>query len=115
MACAEWPAATLATPQAGLERLRGGLEQHERGDAEGGGDRDEVVDVAAAASAFDAGNRRDGHGVAQRGGTGCQLALGDTAGGAGSLDSTGDSIPGRTDFQRCWGHAYFVTWDPRFG
>lgn len=55
------------TPQARVTLLRGRVEQGERGYAEGCGENDEVVDVAAALGALDPGQHRVGHGAAERG------------------------------------------------
>nr|BFD83366.1 hypothetical protein StreXyl84_27670 [Streptomyces sp. Xyl84] len=73
----------------GLDR-RGLQRQQDCGrDAEGGGDRDEVVDVTAAVGALGAAEGCVTHRAAQRGASGSQLVLGQAARDAYSLYGAG--------------------------
>ncbi len=75
------------------------VEKSQGRDAEGLGESDEVVDVAAALGAFDAGQHRVGHRAAEGGDAGGELALGETALGAEDFEGTGGPYSGGTYFQ----------------
>ena len=60
---------------------------------------EQVVDVAAALSAFDAGQHRVGHWPAKGGDASGQLSLGEAALGAENFDRAGGPYPGCADFQ----------------
>jgi hypothetical protein len=66
---------------------------------EGLGDRDEVVNVASALGAFDAGQHGVGHQVAEGVYAAGELALRQATFGAEDFDGTGRLYSCRTDFQ----------------
>ncbi|AJE83573.1 hypothetical protein SLNWT_3197 [Streptomyces albus] len=75
------------------------LEECHRRHLQSSGEGDEVVDVAAALGAFDAGQHRVRHRTAEGSDASGELALGETAFGAEDFDSTSGSHSGRTYFQ----------------
>lgn len=78
---------------------RGVLEQGAGRDAKCLREGEQVVDVAAALSAFDAGQHRVGHWPAKGGDASGQLSLGEAALGAENFDRAGGPYPGCADFQ----------------